>query len=266
MALEDKKIWVLLRGLVRECGHWLDFPSRFVETFPEARVLCLDLPGAGEFRHLTSPDRLEEITDFVRGQVHERVGSKKPVHILAISLGGMVALDWVQRYPKDIVSCVFMNSSVQTLSPFYERLRWQAYKDLAKILMTSRPRDRESLILNLVSNSEEARQKALPVWSRLATERAISFTNMYRQLKSAARFFPKLEPLHVPAIVFSSLGDRMVEPACSQAVAKQWNLPIIHHPWAGHDLSLDDPEWVLNSLKNWPGAGLRGVESHTLDQ
>jgi hypothetical protein len=49
----------------------------------------------------------------------------------------------------------------------------------------------------------------------------------------------------------NSLGDRMVAPACTEAIAKRWNVESKTHPWAGHDLPLDDPEWVIAMVVEW---------------
>ncbi len=60
-------------------------------------------------------------------------------------------------------------------------------------------------------------------------------------------------------------GDRLVAPSCSVAIQKQWHLDLRTHPWAGHDLAIDDGHWVAMQLKDWvEAAGLladNGVES-----
>ncbi|PMZ18082.1 alpha/beta hydrolase, partial [Pseudomonas sp. FW306-02-F08-AA] len=38
---------------------------------------------------------------------------------------------------------------------------------------------------------------------------------------------------------------------CSQALAAAWNLPLVMHPFAGHDLPLDDPAWVVAQVLQW---------------
>ena len=43
----DASTWVLLRGLTRESGHWGVLPALLAERLPHARVLTIDLPGAG---------------------------------------------------------------------------------------------------------------------------------------------------------------------------------------------------------------------------
>jgi hypothetical protein len=49
----------------------------------------------------------------------------------------------------------------------------------------------------------------------------------------------------------NSLGDRLVDPACSQAIGQHWETELIQHPTAGHDLPLDDGEWTTEKIAEW---------------
>jgi pimeloyl-ACP methyl ester carboxylesterase len=55
----------------------------------------------------------------------------------------------------------------------------------------------------------------------------------------------------MPLLLLNGRGDRLVAPACSDAIHKKWQIDILKHPWAGHDLCLDDGAWVANRLKDW---------------
>jgi hypothetical protein len=43
----------------------------------------------------------------------------------------------------------------------------------------------------------------------------------------------------------------MVNVECSRAIARKWQLPIIEHPTAGHDLSTDDSQWVVDRVQEF---------------
>jgi hypothetical protein len=45
--------------------------------------------------------------------------------------------------------------------------------------------------------------------------------------------------------------DNLVNVKCSLALAKRWNCAIQVHPNAGHDLPLDDEEWVSSQINQW---------------
>ncbi|MBC8056975.1 MAG: alpha/beta fold hydrolase, partial [Rhizobiales bacterium] len=82
--------WVLLRGLTREQRHWGAFPAAFGERVGAARVIALDLPGNGELHGEASPTRVEAMAAHARADLQRR-GIAPPYHLLAMSLGAMVA-------------------------------------------------------------------------------------------------------------------------------------------------------------------------------
>jgi len=43
----------------------------------------------------------------------------------------------------------------------------------------------------------------------------------------------------------------MVHPRCSQRLARAWGAQFALHPSAGHDLPLDDGDWVAREVKSW---------------
>jgi len=82
-------IWVLLRGLSRESGHWGVFPLHLREQIrrlqPDAQMLLLDLPGNGVMHRQISPTHVHEMVDACRDELLRRAVNG-PVHLLAMSL------------------------------------------------------------------------------------------------------------------------------------------------------------------------------------
>lgn len=75
--------------------------------------------------------------------------------------------------------------------------------------------------------------------------------NVFSQMMAAASYQSgEIKPKQ-PILLLNGLGDRLVSPAYSEAIHKKWQLELHRHPWAGHDLTLDDGEWVVLQLKNW---------------
>ena len=243
--------WVLLRGLAREAGHWAPFIEQFKARFPNDEVLPIDLPGSGEFRKLRSPTNMHDIFTFVRGQAIERSKHQAQFKLVALSLGGMVAMKWMQHKPEDLSGCVLMNTSVQPLSPIYNRLRWEVWPQFVRILSAQVVREREQRSLELVMNNPEAREKALALWVKVGMDRAMSPLNFANQLLAAARFHGFKEAPSVPVLLLNGLGDRLVDPSCSTVLHEKWGWPLERHAWAGHDLAWDDPEWVLDKILTW---------------
>ena len=243
--------WLLLRGLTRESGHWGDFLPQMQQAFPHAQINSLDLAGSGVFYSQTSPKTISEITREVRQHAQDNGWLQSKVTLLTLSLGGMVAWEWMQQYPNDINGAALMNSSLASVNPFYQRLRWQSYGKLAQIICQSDCYKRELAIVKLVSNLEEQYEKVAAEWGEIQRLRPVSKQNALRQIIAAANYTPSLAKPIPPVLLLNGLGDRLVSPACSQAISQRWSLPLVSHPWAGHDLCLDDATWVIEQLRQW---------------
>ncbi len=242
--------FLLLRGLTREAGHWGDFLIQLQQAFPNAKINTLDLAGSGVFYQQASPCSIAEITQQLRQLAQQNGYLTQKVTLLTISLGGMVAWQWMQRYPEDIHNAVLINSSLATVNPFYQRLRWQSYAQLASIVCQSDYYQRELAIVKLTSNSPEQYEKIATEWEKIQRLQPVSRQNALRQIIAAARYAPSLNKPAVPVLLLNSLGDRLVSPRCSENISKRWQLPLLTHPWAGHDLCIDDAKWVLEQLQH----------------
>ena len=241
--------WILLRGLMRETRHWGDFASQLQAARGNEAVLAIDLPGNGSLHQQTSPLQVSEMVEHCRGQLQRR-GISGPVTLVALSLGGMVAADWAQRYPQQVQRCVLINTSMRPFSPFYRRLRPSNYPALlGQGLRSQRGEAFERLILRLTSSRGDS--SVLPDWCRWQQQFPVSRSNALRQLLAAARF---RAPRHKPAasiLVLTGAKDRLVDHRCSLALASAWQTALAIHPWAGHDLPLDDAVWVVTQISQW---------------
>lgn len=243
--------WILLRGLARESAHWGDFVPLLQATFPDATITQLDLPGTGCFYREVSPRIIRTITEAVRRHALEKGCLQQPATILAISLGAMVAWEWMRIYQADICGAGLINTSFAGLSPFYHRLRWQSYGKFAALLMKRNVRDRETAVLQLACNRRDQDERISLAWEKIQRQRPISPKNCLRQMLAAASFCPDDTKPGTPILLLSSKGDRLVAPICSETIHRKWNLELRRHPWGGHDLPLDDGAWVTLQLQNW---------------
>lgn len=245
------KNWLLLRGLSREVEHWGEFPAMLQRVLPKARVHTLDLPGTGTLYQQASPNRIEAITDHVRQQALNEGMLEQPLTLLAYSLGGMVAWDWLQRYPENINGAVLINTSFANLSPFYQRLRWRSYPQFLGLFLESNLYKREAAILKLVSNRPDVGGLIANEWTKIQEQRPVSMKNSLRQITAAATYRPNTQKPTQPVLLLSSQKDHLVSPECSRAIQRRWQLDLTTHPWAGHDLCLDQPLWVIEKIKRW---------------
>jgi len=248
--------WILLRGLMREQRHWGGFPAQLAQALradgEAPRIVMPDLPGNGERHALRSPTRVAEMVEFCRDELRAR-GLPPPYNVLALSLGGMAAVEWASRYPQEVARLVLINTSMRPYSPFYQRLRWQNYPAILKQLVAGGVARQEAMILRLTSQltGADAGAQLLQRWIGYQREYPVTQANALRQLWAAARFRAPLERPAVPLLVLASQGDRLVDHRCSLRLAAAWDAPLRLHPSAGHDLPLDDGAWVAQAIAEW---------------
>ncbi len=244
MKTEGMRI-VLIRGLLRDARHWGDFPALLQSCFPDAEIITPDIPGSGIYHQQTSPNSIQAMTEALRQQIP----AGKPLHLIAISMGGMIAIDWMLRYPSEIESSVLINTSMRPLSPFYQRLRWQIYPEIIRLLF-QRGEKREQSILQLTSNEHQQDKDILQHWTDWQKQRPVSGKSAINQLLAAARFSVTSVPQQ-PVLLLGSLHDRLVSNQCSRQIQQRWKTAVYWHPQAGHDLPLDDPSWVVDRITQW---------------
>jgi pimeloyl-ACP methyl ester carboxylesterase len=243
---------VLLRGLTREAGHWGGFTRRLARRLSAGdEVVALDLPGNGALHAVASPANVPAMAAACRERLARR-GLRPPYVLVAMSLGGMVALQWVHEFADEVAGCVLINTSLRGHSPFWERLHPRSYLRLCRLLLPGLPAlERERKILAMTSGNPQWHPRVAAQWAAIAKRQPVSRSNALRQLVAAMRYAPPRNRPLVPMLVLASLGDRLVSPRCSQRLASQWELPLRLHPTAGHDLPLDDPEWVVQQVLDW---------------
>lgn len=240
--------WILLRGLTRESRHWGAFAPLLEKRC--GAVLPVDLPGNGTLAHVRSPLAVEDYVDAVRAEV-QRLGARAPYKVLAMSLGGMVATAWAQRYPEEVAQLVLINTSMRPYSRFYERLRPAAWPALLCAAWHWRAHGEDVIAEAAIHGRTCARRDTLAAdlaaWRAIRASAPVSRTNAVCQLAAAARYTARGVPC-CPTLVLSSQADQLVDPVCSARLARAWGAARREHPWAGHDLPHDDPQWLVEAV------------------
>jgi pimeloyl-ACP methyl ester carboxylesterase len=247
--------WVLLRGLMRETRHWGEFPALFRDALGAQDVVTLDFPGNGSLHAQASATSVAEMADYCHAQL-KLLGYAPPYRVLALSLGGMVAVAWNELYPGELEKMVLINISLSPYNPFNQRLRPASYPALICCLLFGSADQRENLILRLTSRLKsrpENRQSILEQWMDYARERPVTRTNILRQLSAAAKYRASPSAPSIPVLLLASRQDRLVDAKSSLTLAHHWQCAIRLHPTAGHDLPLDDGGWVIQQVKEWTG-------------
>jgi pimeloyl-[acyl-carrier protein] methyl ester esterase len=242
---------ILLRGLAREAAHWLDFPTQLQQTLGDNyQIHLVDFPGCGKYFQQPALTSVAEMTNHARAEIAIADIRNEPVYVVGISMGGMVALDWAQRYPHELRGLVLINSSAGN-QPFWWRLRPGAWPTMIRALLTGSG-TREAQVLKIVSNNSADYAQHLNQWLSIQQQRPVTRATIVTMLRAAAQFRPQ-SSCTVNGLVLASDGDRMVSARASQAIARQFNWPLQRHPSAGHDLPMDDPHWLVEQISLWLG-------------
>jgi pimeloyl-ACP methyl ester carboxylesterase len=243
--------WIFLRGLTRETAHWGSFPAEFQQALPGSSVVCLDLPGNGQLHRMASPLSIAATVAYCRDELMKR-GQPPPYCLLAMSLGAMVATEWSYAAPGEIAGCVLINTSLRVFSPFYRRLQPRNYlRLLSLVLLVNNPADAERLILRMTSNLAARQAQVIDECVQARLDHPVSTANGLRQIVAALRYRARSQSPGTKVLVLSSELDALVHAGCSLAIAENWKCPVRLHPFAGHDLALDDPKWLIKMVRAW---------------
>lgn len=251
--------WLLLRGLSREQRHWGRALEFFRAAFPDGHAQGIDLPGTGTEHRRASPASMRGIAADVRERwLAARAARPGPWSLLGISLGGMVAMQWVADHPEDFARLVLVNTSAADLSAPWRRLHPSVAPQLLRALVERDPLARQRRILGFTARLVPDPDAVAREWALLQQQAPVARLTVVRQLWASARF--RAPPrLAIPALVLAGARDPLCDPRCPGRLAARFGAPLEVHPQAGHDLALDAPEWLAERVRTWCGASPRGA-------
>lgn len=221
------------------------------KEYGKSRIHTPDIPGAGPYSKEVSPANFDDMVYFLRNK-HRKALLNGGHALLGVSLGGMLAKRWTELYPNDFKKVVLVNTSFRAIVPIYQRLRPSAVRDFARITQRPTIKQREKAILNLVINERSIRKELLPTWIEIQRSAPIKKLSAFNQLMAALTYLPDRNPPPCEVMLLASKKDRLCSYKSSQRIHQLWPNSQLHlHPKAGHELSAEDPQWVLEKLKQF---------------
>ncbi|NCN41061.1 alpha/beta hydrolase [bacterium] len=241
---------LLLRGLLRDKRHWGNFPEILDQSLGgKYHIELLDLPGIGTEISRPFPLNMDEVVHDLRRRSGV-IDNREELLIVSNSLGSMISMHWAALYPEDIKGLVLMNTSASNLSNLKERLSVKALQVFAKVVASKDPVERERLILSIVSRRYGNDLEQAKTWSEYALTHKEMLELGMRQLWVASRF-ELVAPLEVPSLMLCSTQDELIDPVACMKVAKALGADQRFNHKGGHDLPLDEPEWIGQEINQW---------------
>jgi pimeloyl-ACP methyl ester carboxylesterase len=249
----DSHYYFFIRGLIRSQFHWHHFPAHFAHLAKQktgsSTAIFLDIPGNGQRFQQATPFSIAEMALDIEQQIQHylsthSISSNSKLHLVGISMGGMIAAELVSRAKVEFSSVHIINSSFANLSPFWQRMKLPAVWNLVTNIW--RTDKRESTILKWTSN-DPLSLNLVPEWIKEAQQYPLSLRNAFAQLWAASHYFvgPKA---HSNCYIYCCKADRLVNWKCSEKLARYWEVPVECELAAGHDLPLDNPAWLAEKI------------------
>ena len=244
--------YLLLRGLGRESAHWYEFADALAAR-SGGRVERLDVAGCGTERRRTPRPSVLWLARDVARRWESRAPESVPGGwaVIGLSFGGMIALE-LCRFSGRFERAVIINASSR-LTPAAARLSPGGLCTLLGALSSSDVLARERRVLALTSAlPADAQHGYAERAAAIARSRPLSRVAVLAQLLGAARFAPPAPSAIGTRMSFvCSRRDQLVSPRCSHDLSAFYAGSAIEHPWAGHDLPLDDPNWLCERVVAW---------------
>lgn len=238
---------VLVRGLLRESGHWQSMLDALKQASPELILITPNVPGNGGKYRESSPLEIEQMLPSMLRQLPNHCDR---YHLVAISMGSMLASHWAHSMPNQVASLTLINPSFSRYSPFWHRINIGALVSIAGSRLKGSDAFQKSII-KWTSPISVSQPEVLAHHIELARQHPVSACNAIRQLYAAAQFKGQSSPPDCPSQIIVSTEDKLVDSRCGEAIAKAWHVEISHFYCDAHDLPLALPQELSDHLLHW---------------
>lgn len=230
---------VLLHGFTNYGLAWA--PQLPALAYAGYRVVIPDLPGHGRSQPLAGDGTVAELAAAVRA-VCDRLALSR-LHLVGLSLGGMVALEFAVRWPERVAALVLADTSPEFTSPAARELAAAWARTLeGPNGSLARLRQAWPLLVTPAFAQSPAGQAVWDNWQ--AVLQGVSGTGLARVARAMTGFDRRddLAGLRLPVLVLTGQADRVFPPAVAadlhRAIAGSRLVPLAD---AGHLSNLEQP-------------------------
>jgi hypothetical protein len=152
---------------------------------------------------------------------------------------------------------VIVNASSRLSTP-RARLRPMAAFELVRAALSPDAMSRERRVLAVTSALPALeREPYVCVAAEFVRDAPVSCASVLAQLVAAGRFSPPAPAMLSARLQFvCARNDALVSARCTRDLAAWYGAESVEHPWAGHDLPLDDPAWLCDRIEEFASTEL----------
>jgi pimeloyl-ACP methyl ester carboxylesterase len=247
--------WLLMGPLALECALWGDAPDTLLAHVrlvqPSAAFFALDLPGTGVYCQERSAGSVEGIVAQLRERIAD-AGLSGPFGLVASSWACAVAAEWARQFPQELGALVLISPGMRPFSSVFRAVHWELWPTVLSMILGRRsPLPRERRVWRSHTQLRKITLEELRRWRDLRAQHPVKARNGLAHAVAAWRYEASRRRPASPVLLLAGKGDTWLDWRISAAISRAWGAAFRLHPAAGHDLLLDDPQWVARSLAEW---------------
>ncbi|KAJ3015216.1 hypothetical protein NUW54_g1103 [Trametes sanguinea] len=260
---------IFIMGLNSSSAGWLPQVKHFAKK-PEYSVLVFDNRGVGNSGTPRGPYTTSGMASDVVVLL-DYVGWKEPrqVHVVGVSLGGMIAQELAKKIPERIVSLTLVVTKPGRRQ-WFELAPLAGIKGLAKSMMISDPEQKIPIVLNMLFPKEwlDSKREGDPEgrtnWDlefeayreRIRFTRPQTFLGAVSQMAAAITHYASPDDLRkisssIPKVtIVTGDTDNLINPRNSQILKEHMpEAELIVRQGAGHAIAIQYKEWFNELLE-----------------
>lgn len=245
--------FIFVHGALEHFGRHERFIKGMLELFPKSCISGYDQIGhgksAGSRSHIDSFEVLVKDLDLFIGEATQRIEAKKVV-LIGYSMGGLVALDYLNQKSFDLYGCILVNPCLklgkESFGTFLEKINLKEIPFLGKLRIPSLTRG------ITLSNDDKV------IAEIEGDELRNSFVSyqFLRELVGASQRVRKAQSEnHVPCLFLVSEADVIVNPEITKIYVKSLkkeSICIKCYQHAKHDLLNEvNRDQVYSDISDW---------------
>lgn len=246
---------IFLHGLGGNRSNWHDQLPYFGRF---AKAIAWDARGYGDSGDYSGPYRFADVCDdLIRVLDYFSAAS---AHLIGLSMGGRVALEFSKRHPDRLATVTFAATSARPGEPLapVERdqalqLRRQPFEDGRGVRGMA-----ENMLANLVGPNATPNMKQRIMDSLMTVHPECYLKSVETVIRYAD--FPPYSSIQVPCLVITGTADRLATPDYAQKIAEQIpdaSLVILED--VGHLCNIESPQAFNAAVADFLASRLKPI-------